>query len=71
MKEPLIRMLYRDYKGNIFTVLGIAEDAESKESCVIYSSVDNGKTFVRKLSSFLEVSKKTGKKRFELVTPKK
>lgn len=70
MNKPLLRMLYRNYKGEVFVILGFAEDEVSKEEVVIFSNVSDGKSYIRTLKTFFEKSPKTGKVRFELVTPK-
>lgn len=46
-----IRMLYRHKTGKIFYLIGVAEDKDKFEHCII-SSIDNGKVFIRPIDMF-------------------
>lgn len=55
VKYPNIGGLFRHYKGGLYKVLFMAEDAEHDEPVVVYESVPFGSRHTRKLSSFNEV----------------
>lgn len=69
MERPLVRMAYSHFKGGIYVVLGFAEDEKTKEEVVIYSSLENGKTFIRPLSTFFDIHPSLKVPRFQLVSP--
>lgn len=58
---------YRHYKGNLYEVIGIALDSETREEMVVYRALYGSKDFgkdvvwVRPLSSFLENIEINGK----------
>jgi hypothetical protein len=75
MKEIKLNRVYRHFKGNYYYVKEIAIDSESLDECVVYQALyDDSKTYVRKLSMFIEeidINRKDNitkqKYRFELV----
>ena len=74
MREIKINGLYRHFKGNMYKVVGIANDSETLEKIVVYVSMKDETTlWTRPLDMFLsEVDKNKypeveQKYRFELV----
>lgn len=74
MREVKVNGVYRHFKGNIYLVIDIAFDSETKEEMVIYRALYGEKAlWVRSLKMFLsEVDKEkypevTQQYRFELV----
>lgn len=74
MREIKINGLYRHFKGNVYKVIGIANDSETLEKIVVYVSMKDETTlWTRPLNMFLsEVDKNKypevlQKYRFELV----
>ena len=74
MREIKINGLYRHFKGNMYKVIGIANDSETLEKIVVYVSMkDESTLWTRPLNMFLsEVDKNKypdvkQKYRFELV----
>ena len=74
MREIKINGIYRHFKGNLYLVIDIAYDSETKEEMVIYRALYGEKAlWVRPLKMFLsEVDKEkyplvTQKYRFELI----
>ena len=74
MREIKINGVYRHFKGNLYLVVDIAFDSETKEEMVIYRALYGEKAlWVRPLKMFLsEVDKEkypevTQEYRFELV----
>jgi len=45
---------YQHYKGNFYSVIGIATDSETKEEMVVYRSLKNNQLWVRPKGMFLE-----------------
>ena len=45
---------YQHYKGNFYSVIGIATDSETKEEMVVYLSLKNNQLWVRPKGMFLE-----------------
>lgn len=79
MREIISGNIYRHYKGNYYYVKEVVYDSETCEPFVVYQALyDENKTWIRKLSMFLEgvdvniVDNVTNQKyRFELVNLKK
>ena len=69
MERPLIRLAYRHFKGGIYVILGFAEEEKSKEEVVIYSSLEDGKTYTRPLKDFFAIHPQLNVPRFQLITP--
>lgn len=74
MREIKINGLYRHFKGNMYKVIGVANDSETLEKIVVYVSMkDESTLWTRPLNMFLsEVDKNKypevkQKYRFELV----
>ena len=74
MREIKINGLYRHFKGNLYKVIGVANDSETLEKIVVYVSMkDESTLWTRPLTMFLsEVDKNKypevkQKYRFELV----
>ena len=74
MREIKINGLYRHFKGNLYKVVGVANDSETLEKIVVYVSLkDETALWTRPLDMFLsEVDKNKypevkQKYRFELV----
>lgn len=74
MRELIINGIYRHFKGNLYKVIGVALDSETKEEIVIYETLYGEKNlWVRKKEMFLsEVDRQkypevTQKYRFELI----
>ena len=74
MREIKINGLYRHFKGNMYKVIGVANDSETLEKIVVYVRMkDESTLWTRPLTMFLsEVDKNkypevTQKYRFELV----
>ena len=74
MREVKVNGVYRHFKGNLYLVIDIAFDSETKEEMVIYRALYGEKAlWVRPLKMFLsEVDKEkypevTQQYRFELV----
>ena len=74
MREIKINGIYRHFKGNLYLVVDIAFDSETKEEMVVYRALYGEKAlWVRALKMFLsEVDKEkypevTQEYRFELV----
>ena len=67
MRQIKVNGVYRHFKGNLYLVIDIAFDSETKEEMVIYRALYGEKAlWVRPLKMFLsEVDKE--KYRFELV----
>lgn len=45
---------WQHFKGNIYTIIGIAKDAETEEQHVVYKSLD-GIIWMRPLDNFMQV----------------
>lgn len=61
---------YRHYKGNEYTVIGIARHSESQEELVVYrQEYGDNSLWVRPLAMFLETVEVDGKRvpRFDFV----
>lgn len=44
--------LYRHFKGNIYEVIGVATEADTKERMVVYKDTKTGNLYVRKIGSW-------------------
>jgi len=51
---PVPGKRYKHFKGNEYEVLLIAEEADTKDTMVVYKCVKTGKVWTRELSSWLE-----------------
>ena len=63
---------YRHYKGNEYTVIGVAKHSETHEELVVYRpEYGEGGLWVRPLAMFLETVERDGqtRPRFEYVGP--
>lgn len=54
--------IYRHFKGNLYTVIGIAEHTETREDLVIYRSHKSGEIWARPASMWNDI--KDGRRRF-------
>ena len=59
--------LYRHYKGNIYRIIALATDSETLDDVIVYSSIKDGKTWVRPYSMWNEVVDNSGTLRFTLI----
>jgi len=62
-----IGKIYRHYKGNIYKIIALARDSETLDDVIVYSSIKDGKTWVRPYSMWSEVVDDNGTLRFSLV----
>lgn len=46
--------VYRHYKGGLYSVFDTATHSETKETYVVYRSLQDGKTWIRPLAMFTE-----------------
>lgn len=54
MRELKINGIYRHFKGNLYQVVGVAYDSETKEEMVVYRRMyDDHSLWVRKKEMFL------------------
>jgi hypothetical protein len=73
MRDIVKNGKYKHFKGNMYQVIDIAYDSETKEEMVIYKALYNDTLWVREKKMFLsEVDKEkypeiTQKYRFELI----
>ena len=58
---------YRHYKGNIYKIVGFARHSETMEDMIVYSSIKDGKCWVRPYHMWNEVVDDKGTLRFSLV----
>ncbi|MBQ8885547.1 MAG: DUF1653 domain-containing protein [Clostridia bacterium] len=71
MREVIIGGRYRHYKGNEYTVLGVAKHSETLEETVVYRAEYGERgLWVRPKSMFLETVIKNGEEleRFSLIS---
>ena len=66
-----IGKIYRHYKGNLYKITAIAKHSETLEDMIVYSSLDDNKTWVRPYSMWNEVIDSKGTLRFSLVEANK
>ena len=60
---------YRHFKGNLYTVVGIAKHSETLEEMVVYRALyGEGEMWVRPLAMFLDTVERDGKN-FPRFTP--
>ncbi len=60
---------YRHFKGNLYTVVGIAKHSETLEEMVVYRALyGEGEMWVRPLAMFLDTVERDGKS-FPRFTP--
>ena len=62
-----IGKIYRHYKGNVYKIIAIAKHSETLEDMIVYSSLDDNKTWVRPYSMWNEVIDGKGTLRFKLI----
>ena len=67
MKEVEIGKIYKHYKGNVYKVIALAKHSETLEDMVVYSSLDNAKTWVRPKTMWFETVDDKGTLRFSPV----
>ena len=64
MKEIEIGKTYKHYKGNVYKVIALAKHSETLEDMVVYSSLDDSKTWVRPKKMWFETVDDKGTLRF-------
>ena len=52
--ELLIGVLYRHFKGDLYTTIGLATHSETQEKLVVYRNCSSQNLYVRPLEMFLE-----------------
>ena len=58
---PIPKGLYRHFKGNLYKVLEVAQDSESKDQLVVYQALyGDGGIWARPLSMFIEIIQRDG-----------
>ncbi len=62
-----IGKIYRHYKGNIYKIIAFARNSETLEDMIVYSSIKDGKTWVRPYSMWNETVDNQGTLRFTLI----
>ena len=67
MQKIEIGKIYKHYKGNIYKIIGFALHSETLEKMIIYSSIDDNKTWVRPYSMWNDVIDDKGMLRFTLI----
>ena len=65
--EIIIGKTYKHYKGNVYKVIALAKHSETLEDMVVYSSLDNSKTWVRPKTMWFETVDDKGTLRFSPV----
>ena len=63
VEYPLIRGVYRHYKGGLYKVIILAKHSESGEDLVIYQSIQFGSVHARPLSMWFETVEDHEKRR--------
>jgi hypothetical protein len=68
VEYPKVGARYYHYKGGLYEVLSLATHTETKETMVVYKSINFGTVFVRPLNIWNKpVDDQPGVKRFEEV----
>ena len=53
MRELKIGGIYKHFKGNLYKVINVAFDSETKEEVVIYENLESNSLWVRNTEMFL------------------
>ena len=67
MQKIEIGKTYKHYKGNLYKIIALAKHSESMEDMIVYSSLDDAKTWVRPAVMWNEVVDDLGTLRFTLI----
>jgi len=62
--EIEVGKIYKHYKGNLYKVIALAKHSETIEDMVVYSSLDNSKTWTRPAKMWFETVDNVGTLRF-------
>ena len=67
MQKIEIGKVYKHYKGNIYKIIALAKHSETMEDMVVYSSLDDSKTWVRPMKMWNEIVDNGSTLRFTLI----
>ena len=67
MQKIEVGKVYKHYKGNLYKIIALAKHSETLEDMVVYSSLDDSKTWVRPKSMWNETVNNGSSLRFTLI----
>ena len=67
MQKIEIGRVYKHYKGNLYKIIALAKHSETLEDVVVYSSLDDSKTWVRPMKMWNEIVDNGSTLRFTLI----